>query len=291
MSHIFFIDNCGIMTSSLLSYETLVHALAGATGSVIGMATFYPLDTLRSRIQVEDSLKLHGTSLQLLIKLANEEGIESLYRGLCPVLQSLSVSNFVYFYTFHALRKASTTSSSAINDLLFGMLAGSINVLLTSPLWVVNTRIKLEKNIYSNLFDGLVDIFKKEGLRGLWSGTIPSLLLVSNPAIQFMVYESLKRKLISNRHFDSFTAFLLGATAKAVATTLTYPLQLVQSRLRAGTSLKPLFRDIKSKPLIMFRGLEAKLLQTVMTAALMFLIYEKVLRLVLTIMRIRLRKA
>ncbi|CAH2239319.1 jg6883 [Pararge aegeria aegeria] len=278
------------MASSLLSYETLVHALAGATGSVVGMTAFYPLDTLRSRIQVEDSIKLHGTLLEILIKLANEEGFESLYRGLCPVLQSLSVSNFVYFYTFHALRRAASSGSSAIRDLMFGMLAGTVNVLLTSPLWVVNTRIKMKKNSYSNLFDGLFDVFQKEGVKGLWSGTVPSLLLVSNPAIQFMVYEALKRKLTSIGQFDTYTAFFVGAIAKAIATTLTYPLQLVQSRLRAGTSLKPIFIALKSRPLTLFRGLEAKLLQTVLTAALMFLIYEKVVRLVLTIMRIKLTK-
>lgn len=276
--------------SSLLSYETLVHAMAGATGSVVGMAAFYPLDTLRSRIQVEDSIKLRGSSLELLFKLANEEGIESLYRGLCPVLQSLSISNFVYFYTFHALRKAAKTQSSALGDLAFGMLAGSVNVVLTSPLWVVNTRMKFDKYSYPNLFEGLYIIFKKEGMKGLWSGTIPSLLLVSNPAIQFMIYEALKRHLESKGYFSSYTAFLLGAIAKAIATTITYPLQLVQSRLRAGTSIKPVFKDIRSNPSIMFRGLEAKLLQTVMTAALMFLIYEKVVRMILTLMRVKLQK-
>ncbi|XP_072947523.1 peroxisomal membrane protein PMP34 [Epargyreus clarus] len=278
------------MASSLFSYETLVHAMAGATGSVVGMAAFYPLDTLRSRIQVEDSNKLRGTSWELLLKLANEEGVESLYRGLAPVLQSLSVSNFVYFYTFHALRRAASDNTSALRDLMFGVLAGSINVLMTSPLWVVNTRMKLEKNSYNSLMDGLITIYKKEGAKGLWSGTVPSLLLVSNPAIQFMVYESLKRNLTSKGFFDGYRAFLVGAIAKGVATTLTYPLQLIQSRLRAGTSLNPLWRDIKSKPFTAFRGLEAKLLQTIMTAALMFLIYEKVVRLVLTIMRVKISK-
>nr|XP_034831078.1 peroxisomal membrane protein PMP34 isoform X2 [Maniola hyperantus] len=254
------------------------------------MTAFYPLDTVRSRIQVEDSIKLCGSPIEILIKLANEEGIESLYRGLCPVLQSLSASNFVYFYTFHALRRATSTSNSALRDLMFGMLAGSVNVLLTSPLWVVNTRMKMEKNSYSNLFEGLFDVFQKEGVKGLWSGTVPSLLLVSNPAIQFMVYEALKRKLTSRGQFDTYTAFFVGAIAKAIATTVTYPLQLVQSRLRAGTSLRPLVGTIKSKPTMLFRGLEAKLLQTVLTAALMFLIYEKVVRMVLTIMRIKLTK-
>lgn len=203
-----------------------------------------------------------------------------------PVLQSLSVSNFVYFYTFHALRRSSI-SSTPLKDLLFGVVAGSINVLITTPLWVVNTRMKLNKNEYKSLSSGLIEIFKNEGFKSLWASTLPSLLLVSNPAIQFMVYESLKRNLISKNCFDTYTAFLIGATAKAIATTLTYPLQLIQSRLRVGTSLKPLYKDIKSNPLIMFRGLEAKILQTVMTAALMFLIYEKVVKLVLTIMRLK----
>ncbi|XP_049874089.1 peroxisomal membrane protein PMP34 [Pectinophora gossypiella] len=278
------------MAPSLFSYETLVHALAGATGSVVGMAAFYPLDTLRSRLQVEDPKKLQGSSWELLLKLANEEGIDSLYRGLTPVLQSLSVSNFVYFYTFHALRRSCAKNTSALQDLMFGIVAGSINVLITSPLWVVNTRMKLEKNSYKNLSQGLFTLYKNEGAKGLWSGTVPSLLLVSNPAIQFMVYEALKRNLVARGRFDTYTAFLVGALAKAVATTVTYPLQLIQSRLRAGTSMKPLLKDVKSNPLTIFRGLEAKLLQTVMTAALMFLIYEKLVRLVLTIMRVRLTK-
>lgn len=224
------------------------------------------------------------------MKLANEEGLESLYRGLAPVLQSLSISNFVYFYSFHALRRLSAKNKSALRDLMFGIIAGSINVIVTSPLWVVNTRIKLEKTNCKNLFEGLIDLAKREGAKGLWSGTVPSLLLVSNPAIQFMVYESFKRRLIKTHSFDTYTAFLIGAVAKAVATTLTYPLQLVQSRLRAGTKTKPLLKDIISNPSTLFRGLEAKLLQTVMTAALMFLIYEKLVILVLRIMKVRLSK-
>ncbi|XP_026331969.1 peroxisomal membrane protein PMP34-like, partial [Hyposmocoma kahamanoa] len=114
----------------------------------------------------------------------------------------------------------------------------------------------MQTNTYTNLFQGLYQLYRKEGAKGLWSGTIPSLLLVTNPAMQFMVYESLKR------------TFLAGAVAKSMATTMTYPIQLVQPRLRAGTGLKPLVKDVKDKPSTLFRGLEAKLLQTVMTAAL-----------------------
>lgn len=43
--------------------------------------------------------------------------------------------------------------------------------------------------------DAIVQITCEEGVAALWSGTFTSLLLVSNPAIQFMIYEGLKRHL------------------------------------------------------------------------------------------------
>jgi len=62
------------------------------------------------------------------------------------VLISLCASNFVYFYSFHGLRSvfAQKGSHSAARDLLLGSVAGAVNVLLTTPLWVVNMRMKMQ---------------------------------------------------------------------------------------------------------------------------------------------------
>jgi adenine nucleotide transporter 17 len=76
---------------------------------------------------------------------------------------------------------------------------------------------------------------QQEGVTSLWNGTIPSLILVSNPAIQFMTYEAIKRRLhalCDKQHLSGLVYFFVGAVAKAVATVLTYPLQLVQTKLR-----------------------------------------------------------
>lgn len=43
--------------------------------------------------------------------------------------------------------------------------------------------------------DAFAQITRDEGVGALWNGTFPSLLLVLNPAIQFMIYEGLKRQL------------------------------------------------------------------------------------------------
>uniref|UniRef100_A0A3P9HIK0 Solute carrier family 25 member 17 n=1 Tax=Oryzias latipes TaxID=8090 RepID=A0A3P9HIK0_ORYLA len=217
-------SNNGGSAVGLLSYETLVHAVAGATGSVTAMSVFFPLDTAKSRLQ------------------------------------------------------------------------GVVNVLLTTPMWVVNTRLKLQgvkfrdedlhQTHYRGIFDAFSQIIANEGVGTLWNGTLPSLILVLNPAVQFMFYEALKRKI------SSAQIFLIGAIAKAVATTVTYPLQTVQAILRFGqykgdgkgglmgslSNIFFLFMDrIKNHGVLgLYKGLEAKLLQTVLTAALMFVVYEKI---------------
>ena len=89
------------------------------------------------------------------------------------------------------------------------LFSGSLNVLLTTPLWVANTRLKLQgtrpksqykktddvavTKRYSGLVDCIAQIYKDEGISSLWNGTLASLVLVSAPAIHFVVYELLKR--------------------------------------------------------------------------------------------------
>ncbi len=72
---------------------------------------------------------------------------------------------------------------------------GAGNVLLTNPLWVVNTRMKMQgvrragsgnaKAAYKGLLDGLVRLGREEGTAALWSGTIPSLALVKTESYSY----------------------------------------------------------------------------------------------------------
>jgi len=227
---------------------------------------------------------------------------------------ALFLTNFTYFYIFHGLRHHSNVdaASSDNTNSLLGLLAtdlgcasvaGIMTVLFTNPFWVVNTRLKLQgvpghssreikklkRPMYRGVLHGLTIIWKDEGLRALWAGTTSSLLLVSNPALQFMVYEALKRSDVIHIWLSSFistTATVVslqhlfnGAMAKLVATVVTYPLQVIQTRRRAGfvrMSITKQFVSIVQGSGItgLFRGLESKLTQTCLTAALMFFVYE-----------------
>ncbi len=52
---------------------------------------------------------------------------------------------------------------------------------------------------YKGILDAFHQIMRDEGVLALWNGTLPSLLLVFNPAIQFMFYEGLKRQLLKKQ--------------------------------------------------------------------------------------------
>uniref|UniRef100_A0A8B9CHK8 Solute carrier family 25 member 17 n=2 Tax=Anser TaxID=8842 RepID=A0A8B9CHK8_9AVES len=301
--------------SSVASYESLVHAVSGAVGSVTAMTVFFPLDTARLRLQVDEKRK-SKTTPAVLLEIIKEEGLLAPYRGWFPVISSLCCSNFVYFYTFNSLKTlwVKGQHSTTGKDLVLGVVAGVANVLLTTPLWVVNTRLKLQgakfrnEDIVPTNYKGIIDAFhqiiRDEGVLALWNGTFPSLLLVFNPAIQFMFYEGFKRKLLKRQaELTSLDVFVIGAIAKAVATTLTYPLQTVQSILRFGRhrlnpenrtlgSLKNVFYLLRERVrrfglIGLYKGLEAKLLQTVLTAALMILVYEKLTAATFTVMGLK----
>ncbi|XP_071797877.1 peroxisomal membrane protein PMP34-like [Asterias amurensis] len=298
-------------SQKLLSYQNLVHAVAGAAGSVAAMSTFYPLETARTRLQIDDKRKSRFTAT-VISEIVKEEGIVSLYRGWFPVISSLCCSNFVYFYAFNGLKTAlldQMSNTQAVKELCIGIVAGVINVLVTTPMWVVNMRMKLQgANFrtqqkqeskhprYSGIADALCRISQDEGLAALWSGTSSSLLLVINPAIHFMCYEALKRSCKKYMDLSSAHFFLIGALSKTIATLATYPLQLVQTKLRYGKEeseskerLKTVWSVLRFIIRIqgfkgLYKGLEAKLLQTVLTAALMFTIYEKIASFIFNIM-------
>lgn len=150
------------------------------------------------------------SELRVARDLFEREGVVGFYKGLWPLLVALASSNFIYFYCYNALKTAVVLRSrdgkiSTGKNLAVASIAGAINVLVTCPLWVASTRLKLQANPnaahgaptatatapppttkkpYTSLVDAVARIAKEEGVAALWNGTGASLVLVSNPTIQ-----------------------------------------------------------------------------------------------------------
>lgn len=291
----------------VFTWDAFYHACAGTGGGAIAMSTFFPLDHIRTHLQISTK---EQNSLTAIRELIERDGIPSLYSGLAPILGSLAVSNFIYFYSYNALKavQAKKGTITTTQNLVIAAIAGIINVYTTCPLWVVATRLRVQKKgdkKYTGLLDGIVKVYNEEGLSALWSGAGASVMLVSNPTIQFVTYDKLK-SFFNKSEYSSLEVFALGAIAKAFATLVTYPIQVAQSvmRTKGGGKHKQVEikeegkDDVKYKNTLdclikifqkeglsgWFKGLDVKLIQTVLTAAFHFLAYEKIVQFIFSVL-------
>lgn len=137
------------------------------------------------------------------------------------------------------------------------------------------------------------DLYEEAGILGFWKGLVPTLVMVTNPALQFMIYETLLAKITAKRPagkgVSAGETFCMGAVAKLGATVTTYPLLVVKSRLQArqdiasmrytGT-LDAILKMIRHEGWSGFyRGMSTKIVQSVFAAAVLFMTKEELVKL------------
>ncbi|KAJ8071421.1 hypothetical protein OCU04_001742 [Sclerotinia nivalis] len=295
--------------------DNVAHALSGAGGGILSMALTYPLITLSTRAQIE-SKRADSGFLDAVKHIMEREGIKGLYAGLDSALFGISVTNFVYYYWYEWTRsgfeKAALKTGRAskklttIESMIAGAIAGSATVLLTNPIWVVNTRMttrKRNKETDGSFLPGvkpskapttlgtLLALLRDEGPQALFSGVLPALVLVINPILQYTIFEQLKNVIEKKKRVTPTLAFLLGALGKLFATSITYPYITVKSRMHVAgrdggkeSMIQGMKRILKEEGYEGFyKGIAPKVSQSVMTAALLFafkdVLYEQTIKL------------
>lgn len=116
--------------------------------------------------------------------------------------------------------------------------AGAFGNIVVNPFWVVKTR--LQTQVYNEgqadqrFLDILKSIYYKEGFPAFYKGLNASFLGLTHVAIQFPLYELLKDTARSYRNSEeSFVDLLLASiVAKVVASTVTYPHEVLRARLQ-----------------------------------------------------------
>lgn len=323
--------------------ETLAHGVAGSVGGALAMGVLYPLDQIKTIMQVErqeekgpSSTKKPAKSFWVQALAILKEQKWRVYQGHVSTQIALGGSNFVYFFCYNGLKASllkrlhqldpkrypvGSNVITPVQNLVLSCVAGIINVYATAPLWVANMRLKSKDHAkYNGVIDCMLKITQAEGLLSLWNGTLASLILVSNPVIHYVSYERMKTAIQLHRQragvntaLSVMEIFVLGALAKSLTTVVTYPLQVAQSLMRvqqkqqqATTPVDEEGSKTKTQDGIvacltkiykedgvhgLFAGLEAKLLQTVLTAAISLVTYEKLLAVILLLLQPDKKKA
>ncbi|VDP18166.1 unnamed protein product [Onchocerca flexuosa] len=175
------------------------------------------------------------------------KGYKGLYQGLSPNLIGSAISWGLYFQFYHIIKnickeKAISTGAEPVDNVLLGMVTGAGILVFTNPIWVAKTRLCLqyenERAKYHGFLNCLSTVVRKEGITALYRGFTPGVIGTIHGAIQFMLYnrfkdERLKRLgLPANHILNTVDCLVYSAASKIIATTITFPYQVLRTRLQ-----------------------------------------------------------
>ncbi|KAG7290651.1 hypothetical protein NEMBOFW57_000654 [Staphylotrichum longicolle] len=284
-------------------------ATAGAAGAVIANTLVYPLDLIKTKLQVQvtpsGAANADATSSEphykgtwdAISKISAAEGVAGLYAGMSGALIGVASTNFAYFYWYSMVRtlyvkyaKAAGPPSTVI-ELSLGAVAGALAQLFTIPVAVVTTRQQTQsKEERKGIIATAREVIEGEdGVSGLWRGLKASLVLVVNPSITYGAYEKLKSVLFpGKKNLSPWEAFALGAMSKALATIVTQPLIVAKVGLqskpppaRQGKPFKSFVEVMQfiienEGPLSLFKGMGPQLLKGLLVQGILMMTKERV---------------
>jgi solute carrier family 25, member 33/36 len=190
-------------------------------------------------------------TFQILFAIPRVEGYRALFKGLGANLVAIVPARGIHFYMYGNSKKLISEhithgKEGPLVHLGAAGLAGVVTGTATNPIWVIKTRLQLDKSQatggagrkYRNALDCLFQTVRAEGIRALYRGLSASFLGISESATQWVMYEEGKRRLRERQariaasgqprtwtddFLGSFGDSIAAGGAKFIAAFLTYP--------------------------------------------------------------------
>ncbi|KAK0238734.1 mitochondrial carrier domain-containing protein [Armillaria nabsnona] len=283
-----------------VDYESLppnaglaVNMLAGALAGISEHAVMYPIDSIKTRMQVfaTSPVAVYTGVGNAFTRISSTEGIRALWRGVWSVVLGAGPAHAVHFGTLEAVKELMGGNEGG-NQWLATSVAGASATTaadaLMNPFDVIKQRMQVHKSEFRSVFTCAQVVYRNEGLAAFYV-SYPTTLAISIPfnAIQFTVYEQVKRILNPRHEYSPTTHITAGAIAGAVAAAVTTPLDVAKTILQTrGTSHDAEIRGVKGMADALRviwtrdgikgfgRGLTPRVLTTVPSTALCWLSYE-----------------
>ena len=273
----------------------------GGFGGAVGVLIGQPFDFVKVRLQAGKTLggPSYSGALDCVAKTVRNEGVLGMYRGATPPVLNSFVLNAIMFAGYgHGMRCLEGSGLSEMSRVfLAGSYAGALQVFTLVPVDVVKCRMQIDRaaggaGLYASPLDCVRQIFRSEGLRGLYRGSFITLLRDSpTTGAYFLLYEACEREL--PRRFgtgEAATTLGAGGICGTITWGLAYPFDTLKTRAQTMPAAAPesertipaIWRQIVAEAggvqrgvHLLYRGLTTCLLRAFPVNAVTFLVYKR----------------
>ncbi|KAJ6786923.1 hypothetical protein PWT90_00065 [Aphanocladium album] len=229
--------------------------IAGGIAACGAVTATHPFETVKIRMQLQGELQNKGHTQQFYkgplhgVKvIVKNEGLRGVYRGIgCAYVYQILLNGCRLGF-YEPMRQGLTgvftsdasTQNPAIN-MFCGAASGVIGAAAGSPFFLVKTRLQSyspflpvgTQHNYRNALDGLSQIYRAEGVRGLYRGVGAAMIRTGfGSSVQLPTYFFAKRRLM-NFGVEEGPALHLASSAVSgfVVCCFMHPPDTIMSRL------------------------------------------------------------
>mmetsp|Transcript_13587 Transcript_13587/g.23888 ORF Transcript_13587/g.23888 Transcript_13587/m.23888 type:complete len:445 (-) Transcript_13587:491-1825(-) len=297
--------------TSKVALKPASDVLCGAIARAASQSTIHPLDTFKVRLQARSRINIASASAapslqapppgmskigQLMPPVISGQrvgvdmkelgkGVASLYRGVFGAASGAGIAIGAYFAVYGvACNMLSTQTDLPPSGVAFvgGAIAAVGSSVVKVPLAVCIRSV--QAGVYPNAFAACRSIVSAAGVRGLFTGFLPTVLEdVPDMAIKFAAYETMRQvhsKFHKGRVASPQEDFAMGAVAGAAAAAATTPLDVIKTNMMCSAASRPsmsaAMRHVASQggARAFFRGIGPRALSNGINSAVFFAFFE-----------------
>ena len=304
----------------------LAEAAAASVGGAISASVLYPLEVLKTKMQAEQA-KSHEnethekesdkeedesqiSAIDYAKKMYDNDGVGVFYEGIGTSAFQSACEKALYFFAYTFFKNSYKSmkgggSIGTVENLVLGGMAEWAHLPITLPIDCLTTKIQTSKNLDANPYKIMMAMFSEKGIKGMYKGWEAYTVLCLKPAIQYTVYEQIKKVLLlsrsrkngsvprtknrNNQTLSAAESFFLGMLARTISTIIVFPYTRAKVMLQANKRnsgednsnavsipdmLKQMYTEQGLKSL--FIGLGPELTRGVLSTAFMMMIKEQI---------------
>ena len=216
---------------------------SGAMAGGVSRTATAPIDRVKNvKIVQTRGAKFHGV-LHSVRVMAEEDGVRSLWRGNGANVMKGAAETAVRFMVYDRVKvllgaeeRRDGKEISSVHRLFAGAVAGLAGQGPIYPLETIKTRLATAKTgVYRGMGDAARSMYR-EDWRLFFRGMSPSMIgIAPNVAIMFVARDEVQRRVqaYSGGKHKEGVIFFSGVIASIIASSVTYPLVVMRTRLQA----------------------------------------------------------